>query len=37
MPDIKLTEAQRTALVQYINTQRPPAQHAANQPVEGGK
>jgi mono/diheme cytochrome c family protein len=37
MPDLKLNDAQRTALVQYLNTQRPPAQHAANRPAEGGK
>jgi hypothetical protein len=33
MPDLKLSEAQRTSLVQWINTQRPAAQHAANQPA----
>ena len=38
MPDIKLNPAQRTALVQYLNTQRPAAQHAQLSPaVEGGK
>jgi mono/diheme cytochrome c family protein len=42
MPDLKLTDTQRTALVQWINTQRPAAQHAQNQtaqpqPAEGAK
>ncbi len=38
MPDLKLNDAQRTALVQYINTQRPPVQHAQVSPAaEGGK
>lgn len=41
MPDLKLTDAQRTSLVQYINTLRAqhpvPTQHAAIQPLEGGK
>jgi mono/diheme cytochrome c family protein len=40
MPDIKLNDAQRNSLVQYINTQRTPAEHAKNQlspAAEGGK
>jgi mono/diheme cytochrome c family protein len=40
MPDIKLNDAQRNALVQYINTQRTPAQNARIQlspAAEGGK
>ena len=32
MPDLKLSEAQRTSLVQWVNTQRHTAQHAASQP-----
>jgi mono/diheme cytochrome c family protein len=40
MPDLKLNDAQRAALAQYLETQRPPTQHAQNQPspaAEGGK